>query len=1113
MFRSVWPISRSARLASLQHLLAERAQALARQAQLRGLATAFNPFECDEWHRGQEYRRVRTSPINISPLEDVSTPMEAMSLAPPRDHMPERGGSLRGWLYAVGLVGLAIAVASIADMFSARPNDGIVPIPYRTGGIEVRSVAQGGPAQQAGITSGDCVLGIGSHLVKSISDASRELRRHRIGETVPYLVRRGPCVIASSAAAPEGEMRTVGVRLSSIRLGGMTTVYTAVLGFLFFFIGLFVFQRRPDDRAAQVFFLLCVLFMLFFVCRLRPSSYWWIDVFVQNTGTVSLFLLPAVFLHFFLIFPRPKRLTFAKADEWSEEPPARWKVRAQEFLSASPGLLYLIYSIPPVVFLYDVFRQLQGHHVSILSGAPLSSWVLLGDYLILGILALAHSAFTLEDPGERRQAFHVLVGTILGTTPFVLLGVVLPSLFNNDDYVFYGIVPMILIPLTFAYAIVRFQMMNIRLVVKRTFLYAGTTAILFGLYIAAIATANALFARRLSASPLFNFGFFLVVVPLFELVRRRLQTPLDKLFFREKFDYQAALLEMSEAITGELDLGKITDYLTASVAATMRLERASIWLRDKDGFLERRGRRDDRVSPDAGVRSLLRREGKPVALDELSLTFSDPESRDFRERLEAEGFRLVVPLVYRERLMGVLALKEKLSGERFDREDRALLSTLANQAALAIETALLHDEMTRQAEFRRDLEIARDIQSSLLPRSVPDRAGLHASGRQPPGQGRRRRLLRLHSFRGPVPGRRDRGRLGKIRSGLAPDGRLQGDRLLPRPDDPGPRSPLPGIQPPHLLDQAEDVRLARLLRAGSRRHEPSLRDRRTTASHPSAVGRRRAPAPGSSRAPASAGGVPGGPLRHAGDLPEARRPDLLLHRRLFRGHGRGDEPLRRGEADAISGRPEGGEPGGPRQRDPGRHPPARGRCRAIRRHDVPAPQGGMRPGREDMPETRERSGRIMKTDECEVPTGVALVAVVFLLVAGGLTALYLTSRREVTTSSAAAYRAYQDGVENDRRFYKKEAQVSFARALALDPNFAMAMLRLANAEQPRSGRFLSRAGWPAARAVDRAGAPLRGHGLRRRSGERRRAQQTRAGDLREVSGRCRRRHDSSAASR
>jgi len=75
--------------------------------------------------------------------------------------------------------------------------------------------------------------------------------------------------------------------------------------------------------------------------------------------------------------------------------------------------------------------------------------------------------------------------------------------------------------------------------------------------------------------------------------------------------------------------------------------------------------------------------------------------------------------------------------------------------------------------------------------------------------------------------------------------------------------------------------------------------------------------------------------------------------------------------------------------------------------------------------------------------GIALIAVLFLLVAGGLAALYLTKRRDVTTSSAAAYQAYQEGVENDRRFYKKEAQVSFARALALDPNFALAMLRLA----------------------------------------------------------------------
>ena len=307
---------------------------------------------------------------------------------------------------------------------------------------------------------------------------------------------------------------------------------------------------------------------------------------MQNTGTVSLFLLPAVFLHFFLIFPRPKQFHFAQVDEWTREQPPRWKTWLQNFLSASPGLLYLIYAVPPIVFLYDVFRQLRGDKVSVLWGAPLSSWALLGDYLILG-LALAgalrlHASRRARTPAgvprlRRHDSRHAAV--------LFLLGIVLPSAFNTDEYVFYGIVPMILIPLTFAYAIVRFQMLNIRFVVRRTFLYAVTTAILFGFY--AVAIAGSRCALRPVAprfpSPAFNFGFFLVVLPLFEFVRRRIQTPLDKLFFRDKLDYQSALARDERSHHGRARPGKIADYLTASVAGTMRLEKASIWLRDVDG--------------------------------------------------------------------------------------------------------------------------------------------------------------------------------------------------------------------------------------------------------------------------------------------------------------------------------------------------------------------------------------------------------------------------------------------------------------------------------------------------------------------------------------------------
>ncbi len=87
--------------------------------------------------------------------------------------------SLRAWFYALGFLGLALALVSIGDMFSTRPYDGIVPVPYGRGGIEVRATVPGSPAAKAGIPAGDCVMGIGRRMVHSISDASAELRSRR----------------------------------------------------------------------------------------------------------------------------------------------------------------------------------------------------------------------------------------------------------------------------------------------------------------------------------------------------------------------------------------------------------------------------------------------------------------------------------------------------------------------------------------------------------------------------------------------------------------------------------------------------------------------------------------------------------------------------------------------------------------------------------------------------------------------------------------------------------------------------------------------------------------------------------------------------------------------
>ncbi len=80
---------------------------------------------------------------------------------------------------------------------------------------------------------------------------------------------------------------------------------------------------------------------------------------------------------------------------------------------------------------------------------------------------------------------------------------------------------------------------------------------------------------------------------------------------------------------------------------------------------------------------------------------------------------------------------------------------------------------------------------------------------------------------------------------------------------------------------------------------------------------------------------------------------------------------------------------------------------------------------------------------------------VLLLAAGVSAALFMSHRRDVTTTSEAACEAYQDGVANENRFYFKEARLAYARALELDPSFAMAMLGLARqSKDPAQGAAL-----------------------------------------------------------
>ncbi|HYK42672.1 MAG TPA: tetratricopeptide repeat protein [Thermoanaerobaculia bacterium] len=103
-----------------------------------------------------------------------------------------------------------------------------------------------------------------------------------------------------------------------------------------------------------------------------------------------------------------------------------------------------------------------------------------------------------------------------------------------------------------------------------------------------------------------------------------------------------------------------------------------------------------------------------------------------------------------------------------------------------------------------------------------------------------------------------------------------------------------------------------------------------------------------------------------------------------------------------------------------------------------------------------------------VPRAGKVAGIVLLLAAAaGLAAVYTRNSRDVTTSSEEAYQAWREAVENERRFYFKDARVGFARALQLDPQFAMAMIGLArNSEKEQRVSLTNRANRERGRLTD-----------------------------------------------
>ncbi len=600
-----------------------------------------------------------------------------------------------GLALAVVVLLAVLGVANIVTFARSHQVEDGVLWEKRSQGVMARDLAAQSAAARAGIELGDILLSVNGSPVHTAADVIEHQHAGREGTQLNYTVLH------------RGVSRTVMVVLAAAPRASSMYFVLAAVGLFTLVVGASVRLRRPRDQATLHFFWLCVMFFGAFTFSFNGpfDRLDWIFYWGDALATA---LLPPVLLHFTLVFP--------------ERPPDRQLVETR---GKSAALVPLMYLPAFVLATARVMAVVQGSSngplfsrvIDVLDRAELAYVFLCGG---AALLVLARAFQEITSVTAQRQLRWIAWGTALGVGPFAL-GYALPWALGADPPFALQLtaVPLGLVPLTFASAIVRYRLRDVEVIAKRGLVYAVFGLASLALYVAILKATGFAFAND---SDSHNWVIAVlataVVVLIAQPVRETLQNALDRVFFyRDRYDYRRALVAFARDLNSDLDIVRLSQRLVSRVVETLVVDRMALMLADeRSGNFEAIGQHGftDGVPGLERSSSFLSRldAGRTVALDDpiAAARFTAEEVEAWRDT----GIYYFVPCVFEGGAIAVLALGRKEDDEPFNSEDLALLTAVAGQVATAIENGRLYRQLhLKAAELGRMREFNENILESL----------------------------------------------------------------------------------------------------------------------------------------------------------------------------------------------------------------------------------------------------------------------------------------------------------------------------------------------------------------------------------------------------------------
>lgn len=445
-------------------------------------------------------------------------------------------------------------------------------------------------------------------------------------------------------------------------------IITALINLI---LGLLVYLKNPKSLTNKLFFSLVAIFTAWMIVNfisLRP-------IWLEQIYWVRLVLFFAVFLTLFLY------LTF-KVFPSTKYPGNKKKLKALVLVTSFVALL----TLTPYVF---SGLKISNNTATPIPGPGIVFFGLTTISLITASIVVLVRKLMSATGFERNQLKFVLFGIVASFTLIVSTNLILVVLYNQTQFLSFAPLFTLLFSASFAYAVIKHHLMDIRAIVARSVAYVLLLATVIGLYSASIFIISDVFIATddINIDRALYIGLSIIFGLTLPLLKNQFDRLTQTIFYHDSYDPQKVIDRITDILASQIDISIISEGTLQSMVKNLKAGAGTIVVMDKDKIFKQfyYGHKKLQMLPD----ELKRFKKDIVVIDDLS-----PHSQK-RSIMDKHDVSVVVHLTAQDQTVGYLLLSEKKTGSIYTSQDISIFHILSNELAVALENAR-HFEQIKQ---------------------------------------------------------------------------------------------------------------------------------------------------------------------------------------------------------------------------------------------------------------------------------------------------------------------------------------------------------------------------------------------------------------------------------